>query len=98
MKPIKNDFRLVWPPRRSDKAVKDDVFAKTVLPDQRHPDPIAAPRAHRRSPGWRGCSSSATAASSASRPRHVRFRAEDPAVLLVAGNIRELENLIERLV
>ena len=40
-----------------------------LLPDQRHPDPdAAAARSHRRSArSWRGCSSSATAASSASR-------------------------------
>ena len=72
-----------------------------LLPHQRHPDPdAAAARSHRGSAGARAAVPRALqAASSASRSR----ASPDSALKILAsywwpGNIRELENLIERLV
>ena len=88
-KPIKTNFRLVVATNVDlrEGGQGRAVPRGPVLPDQRHPDPhAAAPRSHRGSAGARApVSRSLQDEVPEAGARHLRFGAEDPRLVLVAG-------------
>ena len=97
-KPIKTDFRLGGCDQRRSREGSQEAGSTTLLPDQRHPDSMPPASGSRIS----GAREVLLRPLPVEVPKQTHGISESTMKLLLSywwpGNIRELENLIERLV